>query len=283
MLERLIPKKRVNNVTRLSLCQPNRERSCAACCGVYNDTGTRDDVMREVQERTREFRSISRPLSVDSLKSFRKKWEKESGQRLMAELQNCPFVGFLDGPATSPGGRMGCMVHPLQNQGFDGRDCGVFDRHICEDYLCASYSVLSNDEKTFILSLPLDAYTYGLVITDPMLIKRTLSLVATELGSSPQLSRTSESFRTALAEFFEFKHTWPWREPDANFGPLKAGKDLETPRRSLPLHESGLTPDPVDDLLICFGSAFPTSNELVEARDMVHSRIVQLASILVNS
>lgn len=239
--------------------------------------------MAEVRERTREFRSISRPLEVEFLKDFRQKWEKEADKRLMAELQNCPFVGFLDGPDTAPSGRLGCMVHPLQNQGFDGRDCGVFDRHICEDYLCASYSVLSMDEKTFIVNLPLDAYTYGLVITDPMLIKRTLSLVATEFGSSPQLSKTSESFRRALAEFFEFKHNWPWRAPDANFGPLKAGKDLETPRRSLILPEGELSPDPVDDLLVCFGSTFESTDDLLEARDLVRARIVQLASILVNS
>ena len=270
-------------MARLSLCQPNPERSCAACCGVYNDAGTRNEVIHEVGARTREFRSIARPLAVESLTNFRQKWEKKPEHRLMAELQNCPFVGFLDGPDSAPSGRLGCMVHPLQNEGFDGRDCGVFDRHICEDYLCASYSVLSTDEKTFILNLPLDAYTYGLVITDPMLIKRTLTLVATEFGSSPQLSGTNESFRKALAEFFEFKHTWPWRAPDANFGPLRAAEDLETPRRSITLPEISPSPDPVDDLLICFGSTFRSADDLFEARHLVRSRIVQLASILVNS
>jgi len=264
-----------------SLCQPNPERSCGACCGLYNSTSDRDQILESLHERTLAFRALSTPLDVTDLKAFRTRWEPSTDSRLMGELQSCPFLGFLD-QRDPKAGRIGCLVHPLQNNGFDGRDCGVFDRHLCEDYLCASYGVLNSMEKWLVTSSPLDSFTYGLVITDPLLIRTTLNLIATELGAFPTRSLLSNAeFQKRFAEFCEWKHTWPFQDHDGFFGPIRAGENLETPRRTPPSQVLGVAGSPLDELLLCFGSKIDNVTDLEKARSLLDQAIKGLAVALV--
>lgn len=271
--------------TRASLCHPDTSHSCGACCGIYNNSRSREDTLERLRERTLAFRRLTDQRDVRILKDFRAMWESPAKDRLMADLQDCPFTGLLDlkddsHPQDSHG-RIGCLVHPKQNDGFDGRDCGVFDRHICEDYLCASHSVLKSDEKWLLTHCPLDSYTYGLVITDPHFVRSILNLIASEIGQSAGMREfENPQFREALATLFAWKHTWPYRAFDASFGQLQAGEGLETPRRPMPNLAFGISPTPIDDILVCLGSEFHTLEDLLQARHAIQDAIREIAATL---
>lgn len=275
-----------------SLCHPDTQHSCGACCGIYNNFRDREETLQRLRERTLAFRQLVDPRDLDTLKAFRTQWESPAEDRLMSELQDCPFTGLLDVKSESDKNpshsRIGCLVHPKQNDGFDGRDCGVFDRVICEDYLCAAHSVLRADEKWLLTHCPLDSYTYGLVITDPHFVRSTLNLIASELGQSPGMREfQNNAFRDALADIFAWKHTWPYRAYDASFGQIRAGEGLETPRRPMPhlafeTAASPVAPSPVDDILMCLGSEFHKLEDLHDARHAVQRAIKAIASTLMN-
>ncbi|TXC76383.1 hypothetical protein FRC91_06485 [Bradymonadales bacterium TMQ1] len=263
---------------RRALCHPDGKKSCGACCGMYNHRKSDESaLMARLVERTRAFRRDASVEDEASLRAFRVRWEDPPEVKLLGELASCPFLGLLDG--LDPTGRVGCLVHPLQNQGVDGRDCGVYDRFICEDYLCAAHAVLKRQEVDLVLAAVPDSYLYGLVITNPRLIRTFFDLAATERGAYPTVRELARDEAIAAARgFFELVRDWPYRDTDGIFGAVVPGEGLETSRRPHPAGEQEVKP--VDTLLLGLGTRKLSVEELEDARGRVYQAVLSFAAAL---
>ena len=149
------------------LCQPHNSTGCSVCCGLFN------------------FRDISH----DSLGLFLKNGEIREKKfkvhdefagpwRLRSRYSHiCPFQGFLSD------GRPGCLVHPLF-AGTDGRDRSLFARKICENFFCPAHSILSPEEKIFLMENIKDWYLYSVAIADPESFSFIYNFVKKNYGES---------------------------------------------------------------------------------------------------
>ena len=263
---------------RRALCHPDGKKSCGACCGMYNHRISDETALTaRLVERTRAFRRDASIEDEASLRAFRARWEDPPEVKLLGELASCPFLGLLDG--LDPAGRVGCLVHPLQNQGVDGRDCGVYDRFICEDYLCAAHAVLKRPEVELVIAAVPDSYLYGLVITNPRLIRTFFELAATERGAYPTGQELARDEAIAAARhFFELVRDWPYRDTDGIFGAVVPGEGLETTRRAHPAGDRAM--EPVDTLLLGLGTRTLNDAELADARGCMQDAVSAFAAAL---
>ncbi len=267
------------------LCQPDATKSCGACCGMYNhtDAGYAATFAR-LNDRTNAYNLTASIDDPESLRAFRVAWEPVgSGAKLLSGLPSCPFLGFVE-PVDESSSRMprvGCLVHPLQNDGVDGRDCGVYDRKTCEDYLCAAHDLLSIDERRLVLESVHDSYLYGIVITNMRLIKELLKQAANINASSPSGAELRKpAVVEAASQFFELMRDWPFAARDGVFGPIEAGDDLETSQRKASAEMLGVSASPFDGILTCLGTSVNSVDALDEAREIVRQRVVAFASAL---
>ncbi len=264
------------------LCHPDGHKSCGACCGMYNHIEhDAETTRRRLEARRRDFDATGRLDDPASLEAFSARHLPRHVDLLMPELPTCPFLGRLRGQgdegATSCS-KVGCMVHPLQNQGRDGRDFGVYDRFVCEDYLCAAHHVLRQPEKWLVIAAVEDSYTYGLVITDPLFVRQLFEQTADLNGTYPDARRIQRPEAIAAASrYFSLKADWRWRADDGVFGQVVAGRGLETPRREDPAGRLGLEPRPVDSILRCLGTDVATPSDLHEARKFVSAHVAEFA------
>ena len=157
------------------LCQPDKQKSCAWCCGLYNSHDTsRAGLARKLRARTEEFTSTRR--TVEAILYFSESnREKEKSQLLDPEFYSCEFVGFLNEEETL----VGCMLHPLArgNGGTDWRGLSFHGAMACQGFFCRSYRELSTVQKEIILSTLNDWFLFGLVISVADLIHSFFRLV----------------------------------------------------------------------------------------------------------
>jgi hypothetical protein len=256
-----------------TLCHPDGKKSCGACCGLYNHVAHDERATWErLRQRTRAFFEEACIDDEGSLTRFREKWEDGPEDKLLTGLRSCPFLGFIEES------RVGCLVHPLQNDGVDGRDCGIYDRFICEDYLCAAHDVLRRSEIRLVLNAVGDSYLYGLAVTNPKFVRKLLELVADRTGTLPgdRVLRRPEVI-AAAAQCFELMRDWPYRAEDGIFGQVEVAGELDTTRRRMPAEVLGVDEEPVDVLLVCMGTRCETIEELHEARRIVGDAVARLA------
>lgn len=237
---------------------------------MYNRRGLRaNDVIEQLETRTAAFAATADVRDADSLRAFRASWEETSG-KLVGGLPNCPFLGLLDGQ------RVGCLVHPRQNDGVDGRDCGVYDRHTCEDYLCAAHAVLRPIEKWLVIEACHDSYTYGLAITDPLFVRQLFEQAADLNGAMPSASRVMANPQAATA-YFELKRDFPYRAEDGVLGQVVGSEDLDTPRRLGPAEALGVEADRWETILRCLGTEVVDPTALTAARALVEAAVRRFA------
>ncbi len=239
---------------------------------MYNHKRAGEPELRaRLEARTVAFHANCDVRDVESLMAFRAEWEDAPEDKLLGELPSCPFLGMLDDGETN---RVGCMVHPLQNDGVDGRDCGVYDRDTCEGYLCAAHSVMSRDEKWLVLVGSRDSYVYGLAVTDVRYVRELLALAARRNGAMPTGAALGrEGVREAAEAYFELKREWPWRAEDGVFGQVVPGEGLDTPRRPGPSEQVSVEPDEYEPLLRCLGTRVEDVAQLEDARAFVAARV----------
>lgn len=252
------------------LCQPDETKSCGACCGMYNLAGLGpNEVWSRLRVRTSAFRATANVQDEESLRDFRAQWEVLDG-KLVGGLPNCPFLGLIDER------RVGCLVHPLQNEGVDGRDCGVYDRHTCEDYLCAAHAVMRPIEKWLAIEGCEDSYTYGLVVTDPLFVKQLFEQAAQMNGAMPTADRVMRSPESARA-YFSLKRDFPYRAADGVLGQVHGSEALDTPRRQGPAESIGVEPDRWETILRCLGTQVADASQLAHARALVQGAVAEFA------
>ncbi len=257
------------------LCHPDGEKSCGACCGMYNHREWGEEEVRErLRRRTRAYHQEARIDDLESLRDFRAKWEDPPAVKLLTELPSCPFLGFLG----DDGERVGCLVHPLQNDGIDGRDCGVYDRFICEDYLCAAHDVLRREEVDFVLAAVKDSYLYGLAITNPRFVRTLMEEVARRTGAQPGAKDLlAPAVVEAGARCFEWLRAWRFRGEDGIFGQSEVTGPLQTARRRELAPGVVAEKTGVDLLLLCLGTRCAGEVEVDQARRLVVRGLEELS------
>ena len=226
-------------------------------------------MLSRLRLRTAEFHATADVSDPKTLRAFRCRHEHHS-PKLVGELPNCPFVGLVGA------GRFGCLVHPLQNGGVDGRDCGVYDRHTCDDYLCAAHSVLRPIEKWLVIAACPDSYTYGLVITDPRFVRELLEQTAQTNAAMPSDASVRRAGSAASA-YFSLKRDWAYRAADGILGQLHGSAGLQTPRRKGPAERLGVAPDRWETILRCLGTCVDDLESLCAARDAVRRAVDEFA------
>jgi hypothetical protein len=253
------------------LCQPDSEKSCGACCGLYNYRGaSRSDLQKRLARRTEAFREIEKhtPEALEAYSNWVRSTEPQ--QKLLETVYNCEFLGFLD-----PGGRrVGCLLHPCQNDGRDLRECSFYGAELCDGHLCLSYQKLTREEKwAVILSLD-DWHLYGICITDIDLCKSFFAHAAGRLGSQPTLRVLSRpAVRRAAKDFFALKILWPYRTDDeGRFGKYCLAED-EYREARIPYESLGCSKSRYDAIFLSLASVFSSVEELLEAERLIDCKI----------
>jgi hypothetical protein len=249
-----------------SLCHPDTEKSCGACCGLYNwRDHSRHRLRALLAARTELYTSCKARTSSIELYRARVR-QLDPPHKLCEAVYNCEFLGFTDEGKR----RVGCLLHPAANSGSDLRSLSFYGKELCQGHQCPSHSYLSKEEKKAVMNAVDDWYLYGLVITDIDLVKDFLEKAAVTLGSTIQAHRIRGGApRKALAEFFSLKETWPFRSRGSRFGKY-AFSYAEYRIAKIDYARLGLTrASPFDGILSSLGSEFSSARELKEAEEIV--------------
>lgn len=148
----------------INLCQPDGEKSCAACCGLYNDANsTRAFLESRLAKRTELFRETKR--DIDSIVEYQQRIKRlENVAPIIPEIHICEFTGYLTDDLCT----IGCMLHPMapDNSGMDWRGLCHYGALACKTFFCPSCENLSASHARILTEIIDDWHLYGLVITD---------------------------------------------------------------------------------------------------------------------
>jgi hypothetical protein len=260
------------------LCQPDKHKSCAACCGLYNYRDrSRPGLEALLREHTACLRG-AKPLAASTLRSYARKYRpRENGRaRLFPTIYNCEFVGFLDPEER----RVGCLLHPAQGQGHDWRRLSFHGGSLCAEHMCLSYSYLTPQEQETVIKGVDDWYLYGLVITDIDLVKvycrhlndRLGTTFASHLIERPEL-------RDAVYGFFALKVNWLFRTREATrFGKYRfSGTSYRQAR--IDYENLGVRPSPYDAIFLSLASEFRAGEEVQEAERIIDSHLGRFVAV----
>lgn len=261
------------------LCQPDEQKSCAWCCGLYNSHNvSRDALVRKLKARTEEFARTNR--TVAAIHHFSEKTrEKEQSQLLDPGFYSCEFVGFLEEEET----RVGCMLHPLArgNQGIDYRGLSFHGAMACQGFFCRSYRELSTAEKKVILGTVNDWFLFGLVISDVDFSRSFFRLAEERLGRHIDPARLAVPPASKLVyEFFHWKIDWPYRSSGPELesvctpGVLGAKRDFGGQE---PEHQAL---SPLDKILISLRSKFQSHSERMSAEEKIDHLFCLLSKVV---
>ncbi|MDR2862179.1 MAG: hypothetical protein LBV07_06505 [Syntrophobacterales bacterium] len=125
----------------------------------------------------------------------------------------CEYLGYLDASCA----KVGCLLHPLQNDGEDMRHVSFYGQELCAGHFCPSYHYLSQEESLALIRILDDWYLYGLCVTDIDLVKTWFRLIAEAVHEMPSPEKFSQGIlREISRDFFRLKISWPYRSHDTN-------------------------------------------------------------------
>ncbi len=259
----------------IHLCQPDANKSCGACCGLYNyAANSRESLSARLRRRTDLFRKTVK--SVEDLKKFsRAVLEREDQTRIYEVIYCCEYLGFLDAGEK----KIGCLLHPLQNQGIDLRDVSFYGTELCEGHFCPSYHYISRDEKLALINIIEDWYLFGLCVTDIDLVKEYFRFISEGVYEMPPPARfKGEPFKSIALDFFKMKIAWPFRSPAGNrFGKYAFdGRHYMVP--FIDYEAIGCGKSRFDRILLSLSSEFRNAGELAEAEKMIAGLIDRFVS-----
>jgi hypothetical protein len=250
----------------ITLCHPDDLKSCGACCGLYNWVDhSRQRVSRLMHERTDTFISgIRRGRSIKDVKALL--LSVDTPDKLFGPIYNCPFIGFVD----SVRRRVGCMIHPVNNDGRELRNISLYGAEICNGHECPSFSYLSEAEKRGVAAVIDDWYLYGLVICDIDLVKEFFTILANTLGEEIRSDLLAGArVREAAMAFFSLKESWPFSSKDRRFGKYSFSISEYRLERQLGARELSIPPSPYQKIFLSLASDFSTRREFDDAHRIV--------------
>ncbi|HDP25451.1 MAG TPA: hypothetical protein ENN34_08395 [Deltaproteobacteria bacterium] len=194
---------------------------------------------------------------------------REHSKRIFTTIYTCEFVGFLNQHER----RVGCLLHPMGNDGKDLRDVSFYGRALCEGHFCPSYEKLETNEAEAVLATVDDWYLYGVVITDIDFVKTFFKIVQNRLGERVRSDVLRQSARSmqALHRFFATKREWPFRDSSRpRFGKYYfLGEEYAVDR--IDYTALGSDPSRFDGIFLGLSSLFHSRNDLVKAEAYLNS------------
>jgi hypothetical protein len=253
--------------TEFHLCQPDELKSCGACCGLYNyRNNSRKRLQRRLLQRTRLFEHRD-----GDLERYVREAAAYEGEKLYETIYNCEFLGFINAAAT----RVGCLLHPACNGGYDLRGTSFYGEGLCRDHVCPSYGTLTSVEKEVVIRVVHDWYLYGLCITDIDLVKAYLFHVQNRLGEEFDTRRLENNGRLEwlMQQFFSWKAEWPFRRDGARrFGKYYFVDDDYYIAR-VEYGELGMSPSVYDTVLVSLASEFTRGDQVRAAEHLIEKNI----------
>jgi hypothetical protein len=254
---------------RIHLCQPDSEKSCGACCGLYNwKNHSREALQSILSARTDAFMSRG---SVDDLDAYRGRIAAFSpGLKLCETIYNCEFLGFVDEGHK----RVGCMLHPSLNGGADLRTCSHYGAELCANHFCIGFTCLSDIEQQAVIQSVQDWYLYGLVITDIDLVKSFFAHAANRMGDCVRRGPLADStVQAALRGFFKLKEHWKFMSKQCMLGKYYFSEGEYHCARIDYEKRWGIRRSPFDRILISLASDFTSADELEEAETIIEKHL----------
>ncbi len=252
----------------LPLCQPDPGKSCGACCGLYNwGDHSRKTLQATLVERTSLFLSSGRDPEL-----FQKTYSaRPNNPKLVEEIHNCEFLGFLD----EEGKRVGCLLHPSVNRGEELRyHCSFYGPELCAGHFCPSHTYLTRTEQISVIASVSDWYLYGLVITDIDLVKEFCFQVQARLGDNLREEKIhDEGVREALQDFFQLKEYWRFASSRQRLGKYYFSHSEYRIARIEYEKNWKLKPSRFDKILVSLSSEFQNRAEVLEAESIVEEKI----------
>ena len=254
----------------IHLCQPDTRKSCGACCGIYNyKANDREALIKRLRRRTALFRqTVKAPEDLRELS--RQLAATEDQSRIYEVIYCCEYLGFLDESEQ----KIGCLLHPCQNQGDDLRAISFYGKELCDGHFCPSYHYISRDEKLAMIKIIDDWYLFGLCITDIDLVKEYFRLVSEGVYEMPNPDCFSEEpFKTIALNFFRLKIQWPFRSPDDNrFGKYAFdGREYMIPY--IDYAAIGCEKSRFDKIFLSLSSEFKDAAALEQAEKLIQTHI----------
>jgi hypothetical protein len=259
-------------ITGSPLCQPDKCKSCGACCGLYNYQDNSRAVLTERLRRRTECFAVLR----DDPDQYRHEVAALEGPKLYETIYNCEFLGFID-----EGTRVGCLLHPQLNKGKDLRGISFYGADLCRQHLCPSHDKLTAIEKEVVMRIVDDWYLYGLCITDIDLTKSYLFHIQNAVGEEfdPVRLDKNPTLTKLMKDFFSWKELWPFRRKEA----LRFGKyyflEEEYHIARIDYEGLGIDPSPYDAIFLSFASEFRDKAEVSAAEEMVRKNITGVISL----
>ncbi|MFH1115297.1 MAG: hypothetical protein V1792_15410 [Pseudomonadota bacterium] len=188
----------------MNLCRPDTNKSCAACCGLYNvSDGTRPTLHEKLADRTDRFQEVKR--TPDALSGFECEVRaREKTPPHDEAIHVCEFTGFVDAERRS----VGCMLHPSApgNEGIDLRGMCHYGSMACKSFYCPAWNELSLVRAQIITETVPDWHLYGLVITDADFVCSLFELLEERLDAPvDQTFVKCEPARSAFLEMLKWK------------------------------------------------------------------------------
>lgn len=261
----------------IHLCQPGRDKSCGACCGLYNYVdSSRTSLTERLKERTRLFLSLNEP-SLQELAEFSAYLRSCEDQRRRYEvIYCCEFLGFLDEEMK----RVGCLLHPLQNGGRDLRDVSFYGRELCAGHFCPSFHYLSSLEKKVVVDVLDDWYVYGLVVTDIDFVKDFFRHLSDEIGEIPKEEAfQDDELKGIIKEYLELKIDWPFRSEDAKRFGQYYFDGSQYMIRFIDYKSLGLERSRFDRIFMSLSSEFKNANDVHMAEEIISHYISSFAKV----
>lgn len=154
----------------MSLCQPNNNFSCGACCGLLNFELSSSELKKLLQERTIKFQSqvnLSIRWTVVEYRQTREKEESKIPKRDPTTYA-CPFLGYLEETQK----KIGCMIHPSITGDPLSQNFSFYGASICQGYDCKNkQSANSKYWIQFLSKLKLNSIDYSKIAGDVLFWK----------------------------------------------------------------------------------------------------------------
>ena len=257
----------------MHLCQPEQGKSCGACCGLYNwHDHTRPTLTALLRRRRALFLSLG--VGPDLAHYSREAKALHHGPKLLEDIHNCEFLGFLDDGER----KVGCLLHPSVNEGVDLRDFSFYGPGLCAAHLCPSYAHLTEVESLAAINAIDDWYLYGLVITDIDFVKGFLRHAQDLLGDALRpVYLDDPRVSAALGEFFELKLNWPFASKEPRLGKYYFTEREYRVARIDYEKRWKFKPSRFDGILVSLSSEFHSETEVREAEAVIEGMVQRFA------
>jgi hypothetical protein len=257
------------------LCQPDEQKSCGACCGLYNYVdSTRESLTQRLRARTKRFSNmVKNPGDIEYYADAT--FAEEDFKKRYEVIYCCEYLGFLDETEK----KVGCLLHPLQNSGLDLRAGSFYGQETCAGHLCPSHHFIPGNQAQIMIKIIEDWYLYGLCLTDIDLVTDYFRILADRIGEElkPEVFE-NEALRDIAREFFNWKINWPFRSFETN----RLGKyyfdGSQYMISYIDYEKFGREISPLNKIFMSLSSTFKNAQDIEAAEELIMGNVRQFVA-----